>query len=184
VLAFLPDADREAVERGLGTAPRWCESTGDFLAALGEGAWAAILLRLDEDGVDAEVARRVTEAVPDVPLFLTSRETSVERVLAAERAGAVALLPHPPEEDRIRAEIFPILDEPGDIPVPDVDDQDDGFVVGSSPALMEVFRVIARVAPTTATVLVTGESGTGKEVVARALHTQSSRRSKPFVAVN
>jgi transcriptional regulator with PAS, ATPase and Fis domain len=57
-------------------------------------------------------------------------------------------------------------------------------VVGLSDALVEVYRVIDRVADTTCTILVTGESGTGKELVARAVHKASPRASKPFVAVN
>jgi two-component system response regulator HydG len=157
---------------------------GDFLGALGDQSWAALLLRFDEEGVDAELARRVAETAPGTPLFLCSGETSVERVLAAERAGAVALFPHPPEEERIRAELSPIQNEPGEVLVPEPKASPDDFVVGSSPALMDVFRVVARVAPTTATVLITGESGTGKEVVARALHTQSDRAKRSFVAVN
>jgi two-component system response regulator HydG len=57
-------------------------------------------------------------------------------------------------------------------------------LVGSSPALREVKRMIEAVADSAATVLVTGESGTGKELVARALHDLSPRRDRPFVAVN
>jgi DNA-binding NtrC family response regulator len=57
-------------------------------------------------------------------------------------------------------------------------------IVGASPAMLEVYKLVARVAPTTATVLVVGESGTGKELVARAIHTNSLRATGPFVAVN
>lgn len=57
-------------------------------------------------------------------------------------------------------------------------------VVGRAEGLVEVYRVVERVADTTCTVLVTGESGTGKELVARAVHQSSSRASAPFVAVN
>jgi DNA-binding NtrC family response regulator len=57
-------------------------------------------------------------------------------------------------------------------------------LIGDSPELREVTRVIRRAGPTDATVLVTGESGTGKEVVARALHAESRRRAGPFVALN
>jgi DNA-binding NtrC family response regulator len=59
-----------------------------------------------------------------------------------------------------------------------------GPLVGSSPQMKAIFQMIARVAPSNVSVLVTGESGTGKELVARALHDLSSRRTKPFVAVN
>ena len=54
----------------------------------------------------------------------------------------------------------------------------------ASPAMQEVFRAIGRLAVSPATVLITGESGTGKELIARALHTHSSRAAKPFVALN
>ena len=57
-------------------------------------------------------------------------------------------------------------------------------IVGASPAMLEVYKLVARVAPTTATVLVVGESGTGKELVARAIHQNSLRSGGPFVAVN
>ncbi|WP_147821912.1 sigma-54 interaction domain-containing protein [Salidesulfovibrio onnuriiensis] len=57
-------------------------------------------------------------------------------------------------------------------------------IIGSSPALAEVFRILEKVAPTESTVLVTGESGTGKELLVRALHRNSKRREKPFVPIN
>ena len=59
-----------------------------------------------------------------------------------------------------------------------------GDMVGSSPSMQEVFAQIRQGAPSKATVLITGESGTGKELVARAIHSQSPRRSGPFVAIN
>src|SRR5262245_60347237 len=57
-------------------------------------------------------------------------------------------------------------------------------IVGKSPQMLDVYKMVARVAPTLSTVLVVGESGTGKELVARAIHTHSPRASGPFVAVN
>ena len=57
-------------------------------------------------------------------------------------------------------------------------------MVGGSPQLREVHQFIAKVAPTDSTVLITGESGTGKELVARAIHRNSPRANKPFVAIN
>jgi DNA-binding NtrC family response regulator len=59
-----------------------------------------------------------------------------------------------------------------------------GDLVGNSPPMREIFSLLQQVAPTTASVLITGESGTGKELVARAIHTLSSRSGGPFVAVN
>ncbi len=57
-------------------------------------------------------------------------------------------------------------------------------IVGNSPALKDVYKILAKVAPTDSTVLVTGESGTGKELLVRALHGNSKRAGKPFVPVN
>jgi DNA-binding NtrC family response regulator len=57
-------------------------------------------------------------------------------------------------------------------------------IVGASPRMQRIFKLIAKVAPTDSTVLLTGESGTGKELVARSLHLQSRRAAGPFVAVN
>ena len=57
-------------------------------------------------------------------------------------------------------------------------------IIGESPALRDVFKVLAKVAPTDSTVLVTGESGTGKELLVRALHQNSKRAAKPFVPIN
>ncbi|MGE4297928.1 MAG: sigma-54 interaction domain-containing protein [Desulfovibrionaceae bacterium] len=59
-----------------------------------------------------------------------------------------------------------------------------GGIIGDSPVLKEVFKVLFKVAPTDSTVLVTGESGTGKELLVRALHTNSMRKGKPFVPIN
>jgi DNA-binding NtrC family response regulator len=62
--------------------------------------------------------------------------------------------------------------------------QDMGDIVGRSPKMRQIYDLICRVADTNATVLISGESGTGKELIARAIHKQSQRRTKPFVSVN
>jgi transcriptional regulator with PAS, ATPase and Fis domain len=59
-----------------------------------------------------------------------------------------------------------------------------GSLLGASAAMQEVFRLIERVGPTEASVLLTGESGTGKELAAQSIHECSARRSKPFIAIN
>src|ERR1700694_1966864 len=59
-----------------------------------------------------------------------------------------------------------------------------GLLVGASPVMQEIFRLVELVAPTTASVLITGASGTGKELVARTIHDLSPRRNKPFVPIN
>jgi len=61
---------------------------------------------------------------------------------------------------------------------------DEDLMVGSSPEMMEIWKMVGRVADSVATVLVTGETGTGKELLARAIYTNSVRRNRPFLAVN
>jgi DNA-binding NtrC family response regulator len=65
-----------------------------------------------------------------------------------------------------------------------VDEGPETSIIGRTPKMLEVYRAIARVAPTEASVLILGASGTGKELVARALHDHSARADKPFVPVN
>jgi len=57
-------------------------------------------------------------------------------------------------------------------------------IIGQSPAMQRIFRLVSKVAPTESPVLITGESGTGKELIAHAIHLQSKRSNRPFVAVN
>jgi len=57
-------------------------------------------------------------------------------------------------------------------------------IVGTSPALQGVLTLVAKVAPTDSTVLITGETGTGKELIARAIHKRSARSARAFVSVN
>src|ERR1700712_5218988 len=57
-------------------------------------------------------------------------------------------------------------------------------LLGDSPAMRDVFRLIERVGPTDASVLLTGESGSGKELAAQSIHDRSARRGGPFVAIN
>lgn len=184
VLALLPDTERKEVERAVGVPLEWFEGPSEFLAALSERPWLVALLSLDHESVDERLAKRVAESAGAGSLFLTSSETSVEQVIAAERAGSVALLSHPPREEELRREVRPVVEEPGELEVAPQAAPGNGLVIGSSPALMDVFRVVARAASTPATVLITGESGTGKELVAAALHTQGTRSDGPFVAVN
>src|SRR5690606_25659629 len=78
------------------------------------------------------------------------------------------------------------LSEPKNKPVAALsDEQSENMpLVGRSPAMQEIYRLLARMMQTDLTVMVTGESGTGKELVARALHEYGRRRKGPFVAIN
>src|SRR3989442_1458552 len=109
-------------------------------------------------------------------------------VLRAEKLGVLDLLPQPlRREDFLRA-LHRLRSAAGEVPVPLPEVAPHGIdpyvLVGQSPAMVEVYNVIAGVAGSPACVVSEGESGPGKEVVARAIHLNGSVASGPFVAVN
>jgi two-component system, NtrC family, response regulator HydG len=186
ILVHLPGRAGTAVTRELGSAARVerVDTRGAFLAALGASpGWRVAVLLVEEDQADRALVGRVAGALPSGLLVVTHPDPAVERVVAAESAGAAFLLGHPPDPAELAGLLAPYLAEGADVAVPPGSGAEP-VVVGSSTALTEAYRTAARVAPTPATVLVLGESGTGKELVARAVHERSDRRGAPFVTVN
>src|SRR2546428_12646727 len=104
---------------------------------------------------------------------------------ASERC-ANEYLPNPFDHKELMGILGRALAEPKERTRPPAkpDDLDSIPLVGRSPAMQEIYRVLARLMQTDLTVMISGESGTGKELVARALHDYGKRRSGPFVAVN
>jgi two-component system response regulator HydG len=188
VPACAPVVQRSAQAEGIGVTV--VTTLQDLFRSLRSRAWAATVVSLSMDHVDEEVARRIGEEGSSGALILTARGVSLERALLTERAGAVALLREPLDEAELRAHLRGSLHEGREVPLLELEtaggDDTGGRpqLIGDSAAMGAVFETVARVAASSATVLLTGESGTGKEVVARALHWASDRRNGPFVAVN
>ncbi|HEX8210761.1 MAG TPA: sigma-54 dependent transcriptional regulator [Longimicrobium sp.] len=153
------------------------------LRALAEGPWTATILSLDLIAEDDELIRRVAREPKTGALVLAAAAPSLRMALAAPSLGAAELLTLPLRADEVARVLRAGEGSADAIPLPEVPEGDDE-VVGSSPALVEVFKTVGRVGPSDATVLVTGESGTGKELIARAVHRVSARAGGPFVAVN
>ncbi len=184
VLVHLPQDSAAAVANALGGRAQVVvvERMSELLARLGSDPWRAVVLAL-EDADDLRILPKVVEAAPSAVVIAAHPRPSFDDVLAAEAAGAAVLLRAPEELERIPGILSPYLDEAGDHVLPADTPPDDGMV-GSSAALLEAYRTVARVAPARTPVLVEGESGTGKELVARALHRRSPRAEAPFVPVN
>ena len=139
-----------------------------------------------------ELLARVKELQPDVVVVMLTAQGSIESAVEAMRMGAYDYIPKPVDPVRLRT----ILQNANrqreanssvELEVTRRLSRDSGVLgplVGSSPQMKAIFQMIERIAPSNVSVLVTGESGTGKELVARCLHDLSSRRQKPFVAVN
>ncbi|HUZ94278.1 MAG TPA: sigma-54 dependent transcriptional regulator [Edaphobacter sp.] len=137
-----------------------------------------------------ELLNRIGELPQRIAVVMLTAQGSIESAVEAMRMGAYDYIPKPVDPVRLRT----ILHNASRQREADVELEvtrrqlrDTGVLgplVGSSPQMKDIFNMIERVAPSNVSVLVTGESGTGKELVARALHDLSSRRLKPFVAVN
>jgi len=138
----------------------------------------------DENAFD--LIPRIKKVRPDLPIIVMSAQNTLMTALTAAEKGAYEYLPKPFDLSELIAVVSRALAEPGrksarQIAEPDADQLP---LIGRSPAMQEIYRVLARLTQTDLTVMITGESGTGKELVARVLHDYGKRRSGPFVAVN
>jgi len=137
-----------------------------------------------------ELFRVARAECPDMPVILLTAHGSVETAIEAMKNGAFDYLTKPFKVDELiltvkRAiEYCEIKAERDELRETLTTQCKFDVVVAESAAMKHVCEQIRRVAPTDATVLLTGESGTGKEVLARALHNNSRRRDKPWIAVN
>jgi len=133
-----------------------------------------------------EVLQRVKEAHPDIEVVMVTGLSQVDTAVRSMKLGAFDYLPKPFDPDELKQVVERALERRRLLREDDAPPGRYHFenVVGSSPRMQEVFRLIAKCAPTSSTVLLTGESGTGKEVVARAIHYNSLRKDEPFVAVD
>ncbi len=127
--------------------------------------------------------------MPERPLaIMVTGYGSIESAVACMRAGAFdyVLKPFSPSQIDVilrKAQTYRQLVKVNSLLSDDPDDQE-GILIGRSPAMMRLRQLIERVAPTDATVLITGESGTGKEMISREFYRRSPRRGQPFIKVN
>ena len=139
-------------------------------------------------GVD--VLREAKQADPDMIGIMITAFASTESAVEALRLGAHDYLSKPFDVSELRAKVRKALEhrrlkkENAALKKALIGAGDFSNILGDSPAMGKLKAQIRQVAPTVSTVLVTGESGTGKELVARAIHANSTRHSRPFVAVN
>ena len=140
------------------------------------------------DGI--EVLQRVKESHPDLEVIMITGLSQVETAVKSMKLGAFDYLTKPFDPDELRLvveralERRRLLQENINLRTEVSSKYRFENVVGASASMQEVFRMIAKCAPTNSTVLLTGESGTGKELVARAIHYNSLRKDKPFVPVD
>ncbi len=150
-----------------------------------------VLLDLRAAGIDWRATlRSLLLTRPRAEVLVMTDRGSIAGAVEAMRCGAASYITKPFDRERLRFEIeraLQIRAPLSQLETVSAELRDRfGFdgIIGVSPQLQEVFRVMAKVARVDATVLVTGESGTGKELVAHAIHRKSRRAPGPFVAVN
>jgi two-component system response regulator AtoC len=134
-----------------------------------------------------ELLRKVSADFPDVPVILITAHGSVDSAVAALKAGAFDYITKPFEQDELR-KVIAKATRANDLERQNLHanlaDGDRPPLVGESPSMKAIYEMVARVADSPSTVLITGESGTGKELIAKALHRGSSRRDRPLIKVN
>jgi two-component system, NtrC family, response regulator len=134
-----------------------------------------------------ELLRRVSVDYPDVPVILITAHGSVDSAVAALKAGAFDYITKPFEQEELKKVIAKAArahDLERQNVHPGGGEGEKPPLVGQSPAMRAIYEMVARVADSPSTVLITGESGTGKELIAHALHRGSSRRDRPLIKVN
>src|SRR6201992_797079 len=138
----------------------------------------------DENAFD--LLPRIKKMRPNLPVIVMSAQNTFMTAIRASERGAYEYLPKPFDLKELIAIVGRALAEPKERVANPTDEAEFDSIplVGRSPAMQEIYRVLARLMQTALTVMIMGESGTGKELVARALHNYGKRRSGPFVAIN
>ncbi len=137
-----------------------------------------------------EVLQRIKESHPDIEVIMFTGLAEIATAVACMKLGAFDYLAKPFEPDELRLAVNRALERRRLLRENSTLRHEVGSkyrldnIIGASPRMQQVFRLIAQCATTNSTVLVTGESGTGKELIARAIHHNSLRKAKPFVAVD
>jgi two-component system response regulator HydG len=150
----------------------------------GEPALVLCDLRMD-DGSGLDVLRHLRARRPATPFVLMTAHSTVDIAVQAMREGADDYVTKPFDTEQLIATVTRLL---GRVEIMhaagETSARPESLLVGRSPKLRDVERLIDLFAPTDATVLITGETGTGKELVARALHERSPRGGRAMVSVN
>ena len=138
----------------------------------------------DENAFD--LIPRIKRARPEIPIIVMSAQNTLKTAITAAERGAYEYLPKPFDLNELIRVVDRAMTAPRESAVPRSTVQEDEKMplIGRSPAMQDIYRVLARLMQTDLTVMISGESGTGKELVARALHEYGKRRNGPFVAIN
>ncbi len=137
----------------------------------------------DENGLD--LIPRIRKIRPSLRVIVMSAQNTLLTAVKAAERGAFDYLPKPFDLRELVGLVERALRHPISVPAAEQAGTEERLpIIGRSPAMQEIYRILARLMGTDLTVMISGESGTGKELVAKALHDYGKRRSGPFVAIN
>jgi two-component system response regulator PilR (NtrC family) len=142
----------------------------------------------DMTGLD--VLRAAKKIDPASVVIIISAYTTTETAVEAMNEGAFDYVPKPFNNEELKQTIAKALEhrtiehEKETLDIELKSTLHFGKIIGNSPRMMQIYKIIRQVAQTRTNILISGESGTGKELIARAIHEQSQRADKPFVAIN
>lgn len=163
----------------------------EFLNAIERSPVDLAFLDMSLPGITGlEVLKEAKPRFPEMEIVLITGYSSIDSVIDCVRQGAFYYMAKPLKLDEIRglaAKVHDrkrLLDENRALKTVLSPVDGWGAMIGVSPLMKQVFRLIEKVAPLDCNVLIQGESGTGKELVARSIHRQSRRKDRPFVAFN
>jgi len=135
------------------------------------------------DGIS--LMEQIKAKVPELPVIIMTAYSDLDRAVSAFQGGAFEYLSKPFDVDEVVSLVKRAIKQNETIsPDKKPDTSNEEEIIGSAPAMQEVFRAIGRLSTSNLTVLITGESGTGKELVVMALHRHSPRAERPFIALN
>jgi DNA-binding NtrC family response regulator len=176
---------------GSGHALTTARDASQALREVAHTAFDLAILDVKMPGMDGvQLLRLIKESHPDTEVIMFTGLAEVATAVACMKLGAVDYIAKPFDPDELKRAVARALEHRAlrhadETLKPAVDDRHGpDRVVGQSPAMQQVYRLVAQCAATNSTVLITGESGTGKELVARAIHGNSLRSSGPFVTVD
>ncbi|NBC66273.1 MAG: response regulator [Bacteroidetes bacterium] len=147
-----------------------------------------VMLDIKMKGMDGiEVLEKLKNTKPEIPVIMISGHGTIKIAVEATKNGAFDFLEKPPDLNRLLTSVRNAL-KSGELIQENKEIRKELHgnteIIGESPAILKVKKMIEKVAASNSRVLITGENGTGKELVARAIHEKSKRASKKFVDVN
>ena len=160
---------------------------GDALELIDQDLPDLVLLDIQMPHLDGiETLTHIHEKYPGILVLMLTAHGTIQRAVEATKRGAYDFLEKPFQPEHITQKVDQALEHQRTVEQSTRDELIHSYeeIVGESPPILEVLKIVEKVADTNSTVLVQGESGTGKELVARALHQNSSRREEEMVVVN